>query len=98
MDLGPTIFGGISTAQFAANLSTLTCPRAHTAAVPVDDVTGEHVAWLCPDCDKQLPAEWVPPAVHREAVLRDHGERHHGHPQVMLLQCRLCAEESGWKD
>lgn len=60
MDLGPTIPGGISTAQFAANLSALSCPRAHTAAVPVDDLTGEIVAWLYPDCDKQLPANWKP--------------------------------------
>lgn len=69
----------------------------HPDPVSVATLDGEHVAWLCPDCDAQMPVEWVPPAVHREAVLRDHGKRHHGHPQVMLLQCRLCAEESGWE-
>jgi hypothetical protein len=32
---------------------------AHGAAVPVDLLaTGERVAWLCPDCDCQLPADW----------------------------------------
>ena len=34
----------------------------HPAAVPVDG-TGldpERLAWLCPDCDRQLPADWVP--------------------------------------
>jgi hypothetical protein len=28
----------------------------HGGAVPVDTVKGERVAWLCPDCDAQLPA------------------------------------------
>lgn len=59
MDLGPTIPAGISFEHFATNLSALTCPRAHTAAIPVDELlTGAIVAWLCPDCDKQLPADW----------------------------------------
>lgn len=66
MDLGP-IAGGISAERFAANLSALSCPRAHAAAVPVDDLTGEVVAWLCPHCDKQLPADWElpPPSISR---------------------------------
>lgn len=63
MDLGPTIPRGISSKQLAVNLSALTCPSAHAAAVPVDDLTGELVAWLCPDCDKQLPADWRQPAL-----------------------------------
>lgn len=32
------------------------CP--HLSAVPVDLSTGETVAWLCPECSTQLPAEW----------------------------------------
>lgn len=32
----------------------------HPEAVPVELlVTGDLVAWLCPDCDVQLPAEWA---------------------------------------
>lgn len=34
-------------------------PCAHPGAVPVDAAwTGERVAWLCPECDAQLPADW----------------------------------------
>lgn len=34
-------------------------PCTHEAAVPVDSVVdGAVVAWLCPDCDAQLPAGW----------------------------------------
>lgn len=32
----------------------------HDGAVPVEDLDGERVATLCPDCDEQLPAEWRP--------------------------------------
>ena len=32
----------------------------HSGAVPVEDLGGERVATLCPDCNKQLPAEWQP--------------------------------------
>jgi hypothetical protein len=36
---------------------------AHPDAVPVDLlVTGETVAWLCPQCDTRLPAGWKEPA------------------------------------
>jgi hypothetical protein len=30
----------------------------HIGAVPVESCLGELVAWLCPDCDAQLDAEW----------------------------------------
>lgn len=54
--------GGITAAQFGANLalvaSAMRCPVAHHAAVPVNTTLGERVAWLCPDCDTQLPADW----------------------------------------
>lgn len=43
----------------AANLGVLIGPCAHNGAVPVDLLlTGETVAWLCPECDAQLPAGW----------------------------------------
>ncbi len=54
----PNPFGGVTMAQAAAGLSALTCPAGHRNAVPVEDLLGERVATLCPDCDQQLPAEW----------------------------------------
>jgi hypothetical protein len=33
-------------------------PCTHTRAVRVELSTGELAAWLCPDCDQQLPPEW----------------------------------------
>ena len=36
-------------------------PCAHVGAVRVELSTGELAAWLCPDCDQQLPAEWSRP-------------------------------------
>ena len=35
---------------------------AHPDAEPVDLSTGERVAWVCPDCDAELPAGWTPQA------------------------------------
>jgi hypothetical protein len=35
-------------------------PCAHAGAVRVELITGELAAWLCPDCDQQLPPEWSP--------------------------------------
>lgn len=34
-------------------------PCRHPAALPVESVLGELVAWLCPACDQQLDAEWT---------------------------------------
>ncbi len=31
---------------------------SHSEAVPVDTLDGERVAWLCPSCDAQLPADF----------------------------------------
>lgn len=63
----------------------------HANAVPVEDLLGEVVAALCPDCDQQLPASSAPePPRDYEA---EHRENHHGHPEVFLLACRPCAEE-----
>ena len=36
-------------------------PCVHPGAIPVDQpalLGGERVAWLCPECDAQLPADW----------------------------------------
>lgn len=33
-------------------------PCRHRRAVPVDTLLGEHVAWLCPACDRRLPQGW----------------------------------------
>ena len=41
-------------------------PCRHTTAVRVELSTGELAAWLCPDCDQQLPAEWSLPREERE--------------------------------
>lgn len=53
------LFGGVTVAQASAGLSALSCPAAHRNAVPVEDLEGETVAALCPDCDRQLPPEWA---------------------------------------
>lgn len=56
-------FGGVSAAMAMANLAAVLGPCAHPGAVPVELLDdGDVVAWLCPACDTQLPAEW------REAV------------------------------
>jgi hypothetical protein len=36
-------------------------PCTHVRAVRVELSTGELAAWLCPDCDQQLPPEWSLP-------------------------------------
>ena len=43
-----------------ARLSAILGPCAHPGAEPVDLLTGERVAWVCPDCDAPLPAGWGP--------------------------------------
>jgi hypothetical protein len=54
--------GGISSAMASANLTAaFNCPTGHRNAIPVEDLTGQRVATLCPDCDRQLPAEWNTP-------------------------------------
>jgi hypothetical protein len=82
-----------TTARFFAAYEALTACR-HVDAVPVEDLLGEAVAALCPDCDQQLPAAWAPPPA---AEIRDfeseHNADHHGHPAAFLIACRLCAEE-----
>ena len=41
-------------------------PCRHSGAVRVELSTGELAAWLCPDCDQQLPPEWSLPWEERE--------------------------------
>jgi DNA repair exonuclease SbcCD ATPase subunit len=43
-------------------------PCAHAGAVQVQLSTGEVAAWLCPDCDQQLPPEWSLPSQPQEEV------------------------------
>ena len=50
-----------------ARLHAMLGSCAHAGAVPVDLLlTGEIVAWLCPDCGRQLPAGWACPAPGQE--------------------------------
>lgn len=61
----------IDLSAFAAcgiSASQLVCPSHHGSVVPVES-GGEVVAYLCTDCDTQLPAEWV-----RGDVDHDHRE------------------------
>lgn len=41
-----------------ARLGATLGPCAHPNAEPVDLVTGERVAWVCPACPAELPADW----------------------------------------
>lgn len=51
---GPTVESS------AAGLSARSCPTWHANTVPVElAATGEKVATLCVDCDRQLPADWA---------------------------------------
>jgi hypothetical protein len=48
-------------AGFAAGIARLSAAAggcAHMNAEPVDLITGERVAWVCPDCPAELPAGW----------------------------------------
>jgi hypothetical protein len=100
-------FGGVTAEQAGAGLSALSCPTYHANAVPVEDLDGERVATLCPDCDRQLPADWKTGeerakanAEWVEAMEASHRKDHHGWWSVSLLACRLCAEENSpewWK-
>lgn len=51
--------GGVTAAMAMANLAVAFGGCPHPNAVPVELLDGGAVvAWLCPDCDTQLPAEW----------------------------------------
>lgn len=41
-----------------ARLAAASASCAHHGAEPVDLLTGERVAWVCPDCDGELLAGW----------------------------------------
>ncbi len=50
-------------AEFTAGIARLSAAAggcAHPDAEPVDLITGERVAWVCPDCPANLPANWRP--------------------------------------
>lgn len=80
MDLGPL-----------APPADLRC--AHLEAVPVrTSLTNELVAWLCPDCDEQLDADWDPELIDI-ARAGMHLYNHHGRPDFHLPGCPLCAKE-----
>lgn len=55
---------GISVRDMAlgfAHLSAVLGPCSHVNAEPVELLlTGERVAWLCPECEERLPAGWQP--------------------------------------
>jgi len=47
-------------ANMAAAASAVFGPCSHPRPIPVElRLTGEIVAALCPDCDRQLPAHWA---------------------------------------
>jgi hypothetical protein len=62
-DLTLAAAGSITTADLelgCARLSAALGPCAHPGAEPVDLLlTGERVAWICPDCNAELPAGWT---------------------------------------
>lgn len=64
----------------------------HDDAVPVES-SGKIVAWLCPDCDGQLGADWKPFRQRAADLSADHDRRHHGHPLIMVLGCPKCGQE-----
>jgi hypothetical protein len=81
---------GVTMTEFGAGMARLGAALgscAHANAVPVDLlVTGETVAWLCPDCGAGLPAEWAP-AQRRYTTWAEDGERF----------CPWCPDEGCWQ-
>lgn len=66
--VGTVSTGLVGTPEVAYRRST--DPQCkHRDAVPVDDVDGNRVAWLCidPDCGEQLPGDWTLSFVDRYA-------------------------------
>lgn len=54
------VLPSMTAAEFGARLAAAFGPCAHPDAEPVDLITGERVAWVCPDCPAGLPANWKP--------------------------------------
>lgn len=51
---------GVTCESADSRPTALSCLSGHTNTVPVElAATGEQVAVLCLDCDRQLPAEWA---------------------------------------
>jgi hypothetical protein len=60
MDVGPVSSDGW--VDFVTRSTALFGQCTHPRALPVEAIlTGDRVAWLCPDCDVQLPADWRNP-------------------------------------
>lgn len=70
------------------------CPTRHQSAVKVETVDGEHVGWLCPDCDGVLRPEWVSLEERNRRHVEAHETDHHGAPWMMVLGCPRCGEET----
>lgn len=47
----------------------LLSPCRHQDALAVHDLTDHRVAWLCPECDRQLPADFSPE--HAQGITTD---------------------------
>lgn len=50
--------GAMPSALPGARLGAPSASCAHSNAESVDLITGERVAWVCPGCDAELPANW----------------------------------------
>jgi hypothetical protein len=69
------------------------CPSKHQQAEKVETVGGEHVGWLCPDCDAVLPPEWTSYRSRSQMLAEDHDSSHHGAPSSYVYGCPRCGDE-----
>lgn len=52
---------GLTAEEAGERILAVLGPCSHPNRIAVDlALTGETVAALCPDCDRQLPASWAP--------------------------------------
>lgn len=85
VDIGP-----LSSTIDLATGATAKC--RHEAAEPVRLLLGgELVAWLCPACDAQLPAQFVPPIL----VALEEAERKETEKQLLAIRVRAVKERFG---
>lgn len=61
MGIRPNRLGGYTEVRTASGrvVAYIPAPCDHADAIPVESLLREVVAWLCPDCDAQLPARWA---------------------------------------
>lgn len=88
IDLGPLD----DRIDLATGRSLPACRHGNAEPVRLLD-GGELVAWLCPDCDEQLPAEFTPAAKTADGLAEQHTLNHHGAPFMRVLGCPSCAQE-----